>query len=175
MGLNYLSIPKRRWRKLLTFEVRYWIRNFIPHSVMDLVTYPCWDQLYYCMLVKGAPRLIYHGMDAGKRLAGNFCITVKWQANRMASRGFSGESCSIFQALYTWSTLLFYCRVGGVWYSANWPISWFHDWFDWFHSLLFVISDKACHKITHTYNLRKRKITRVCIQHSKMIKYMASL
>ena len=26
-----------------TVEVREWISNFIPHIIMDVITYPCWD------------------------------------------------------------------------------------------------------------------------------------
>ena len=30
------------------------ISNFIPHFILDVIIYPCWD-LSYTMLVKGAP------------------------------------------------------------------------------------------------------------------------
>ena len=35
----------------VTVEICEWISNFIPHAMMDVITYPCWDY----MLVKGAP------------------------------------------------------------------------------------------------------------------------
>ena len=37
-----------------TDDVREWISNVIPHFMMDVITYPCWD-LSETMLVKGAP------------------------------------------------------------------------------------------------------------------------
>ena len=36
-----------------TVEVWEWTSNFIPHLIMDFITYPCWD-LRQSMLVKGA-------------------------------------------------------------------------------------------------------------------------
>ena len=40
VGWNYLSTPKLQ---SCTVEVWEWIRNFIPHFVMVVITYPCWD------------------------------------------------------------------------------------------------------------------------------------
>ena len=37
-------------------EVWGCISNFIPHFIIHVITYPCWDQSY-SMLVKGAPRV----------------------------------------------------------------------------------------------------------------------
>ena len=34
-----------------TVEVWKWIRNFIPHFIMDVITYPCYNSSH-CMLVK---------------------------------------------------------------------------------------------------------------------------
>ena len=33
-----------------TIKVWEWISNFIPHFVMDVITYPCWDLSYYQIL-----------------------------------------------------------------------------------------------------------------------------
>ena len=38
-----------------TIEVWEWVSIFIPHLIMDVISYPCWD----LMLVKGAPGDIY--------------------------------------------------------------------------------------------------------------------
>ena len=38
-----------------TLEVWEWVSNFIPHIIMDVITYPCWD---YTMLVKGVPHVM---------------------------------------------------------------------------------------------------------------------
>ena len=40
-----------------------WISNFIPHFIMHIITYPCWDWSWP-MLIKGA-----HG---------NFCVFIIW-------------------------------------------------------------------------------------------------
>ena len=29
---------------ICTIEVWEWINNFMPHFLMDVITYPCWDQ-----------------------------------------------------------------------------------------------------------------------------------
>ena len=56
-------MPNNVWDKITypfpnfnsaTVEVREWFSNFIPHFLMDVITYPCWNQCY-SMLVKGAP------------------------------------------------------------------------------------------------------------------------
>ena len=37
-----------------TIEVWEWKSNFIPHLIMNVSTYPCWDQSY-SLLIKEAP------------------------------------------------------------------------------------------------------------------------
>ena len=51
MGWNNLSIPKFNG---ITVEVCEWISNFIPHFIMGVITYPCWNKSY-TSLVKGPP------------------------------------------------------------------------------------------------------------------------
>ena len=49
---NYFSIPKCQWCNRWNLE---WINNFIPHIMVELITYKCWDLIYsYSMLIKGA-------------------------------------------------------------------------------------------------------------------------
>ena len=38
--LEYLSIPKLNG---CAVEALQWISNFIPHFIIDVITYPCWD------------------------------------------------------------------------------------------------------------------------------------
>ena len=55
------DMPTKVWNKITypfqdfndaTVEVWKWIRNFIPHLIMDVITYPCWDWRQ-SILVKG--------------------------------------------------------------------------------------------------------------------------
>ena len=54
-------MPRKVWDEITypfinfncaTVVVSEWISNFIPHFIMDVITYPCWD-LSQTMLVKG--------------------------------------------------------------------------------------------------------------------------
>ena len=49
VGWNYLSIPKLYG---CTVEVSEWISDFIPHFIMDVITYSCGDSSL-AMLIKG--------------------------------------------------------------------------------------------------------------------------
>ena len=60
---SWINLPSKMWDQITyqfphlndcTIEVWEWISNFIPHLIMDVVTYPCWD-LSKSMLVKEAP------------------------------------------------------------------------------------------------------------------------
>ena len=37
-----------------TYEVCKWMSNFIPHIVMDVIIYPCWDKSYATVVKRGA-------------------------------------------------------------------------------------------------------------------------
>ena len=41
VGRNYLSIPNFNGR---TVAVSEWMSSFILHFIIDVITYPCWDQ-----------------------------------------------------------------------------------------------------------------------------------
>ena len=63
-----------------TFAVLEWISNFIPHFLMGIITWPCWNQSY-SMLVKGAPVHIYGTCAVcrtvyPKKDAHGFCFAV---------------------------------------------------------------------------------------------------
>ena len=45
-----------------TVEVWEWINNLIPHFIMDVITYPCWDSIQ-TILVKGAPKMYCNHTD----------------------------------------------------------------------------------------------------------------
>ena len=56
-------MPSKVWDEIIypfpnfngaTIEVWKWVSNFIPHFIMGVITYPCYD-LSQTMLVKGAP------------------------------------------------------------------------------------------------------------------------
>ena len=45
-------MPSKVWEEIInpflningsTVEVKEWISNYIPHNLMDVITYPCWD------------------------------------------------------------------------------------------------------------------------------------
>ena len=62
-GLTWIHIQHKVWDKITypfpnfngcAVEVWEWISNLIWHLIMDVITYPCWDQ-NQSLLVKGAP------------------------------------------------------------------------------------------------------------------------
>ena len=53
MTWNDVSIPKlQRCSRCSRWSLREWISNFISHFIMEIITYPCWDQ-NQSILVKG--------------------------------------------------------------------------------------------------------------------------
>ena len=58
-------MPSNVWMELLiqeSIEVWEWINNSIPHFIIDVITYPCWEW-NYSMLIKWPPGVLeqYHG------------------------------------------------------------------------------------------------------------------
>ena len=54
----------------VAIDVWEWISNFIPHFIMDVITYSCWE-LNQSMLVKGAPGSLCGLGSISKPLAGS--------------------------------------------------------------------------------------------------------
>ena len=40
-GTNELILAWNVWDEIITFEVCEWKNNFIPHLIVDVITYPC--------------------------------------------------------------------------------------------------------------------------------------
>ena len=60
-SVNLTKLLNKEWSfwYLSILEVYKWISNFIPHFIMDVITFPYWDW-NQTMLVKGAPVSRYH-------------------------------------------------------------------------------------------------------------------
>ena len=60
-SVNLTKLLNKEWSfwYLSILEVYKWISNFIPHFIMDVITFPYWDWSQ-TMLVKGAPVSRYH-------------------------------------------------------------------------------------------------------------------
>ena len=84
-----------------TVEILELISNFIPHLIMDMITYPCWDQ-NYSMLVKGAIDVLAYSS------ARPLVRTVRTALLHMFSIPFCG---------FLWFQVIFYIR----WRHTQWP------------------------------------------------------
>ena len=107
VGWNYLSIPKLQ-RNGSTVEVWEWLSNFIPHFIMNIITYPCRDSKLNHVSKRGPRRLstdnqihsqfvssplpATHWGD-GKSQANSRCLFFK---NELCARAFvSGGDVSV--------------------------------------------------------------------------------
>ena len=94
-------MPSKVWDKITypfpnfngaTLEVWEWVSNFIPHFIMGLITYPCWD-LSWSMLVKGAPGVYFIKLPM-------LNWAHQWQADIMLAMGLTYNTVQLAWCIF---------------------------------------------------------------------------
>ena len=97
-----------------TVEVWKWISKFIQHYMMDVITYPCWDQSY-TMLIKGVPDNCR--LSSSIALIWTFGMEASFRPSDACMRQLTRPSLVQIMA---WLALSHY--LNQHWYIVDWTI-----------------------------------------------------
>ena len=96
-----------------TVDVWDWISSFIPHFIMDLITYPCWGKSW-TMLLKSAPRKVIWPFNSRKEL-----MLIYLQSYLQSNLTYIDTRYFLQFCSYYWWCSIIFLYIGNRWNGSN--------------------------------------------------------